>query len=249
MTAVEQRSGPDIVDVEHGHRELLACYAAALADASRQRRYLARKLVESHIKRRLESLAAIYTQTALVEPDRERYEALASDARAFADTLSMWRLATWLAFFPISLALIGPLVGLAKGVSFDGWHLDSGDVVLVLLSAAFLVVYVGGLLPRAFWRKRALLFPGPERNAYSCEDAAFFALGRTKRKEMRWDYAIAGMAAGLLLLFGPILGILVGLAFWSDAEDIPVPLILAGYIPGGFALRWVVRHSKQREWR
>jgi hypothetical protein len=206
-------------------------------------------LAESHVKRRLDALAAIYAQISLVDPDRDRYEALAGDTRAFADTLSMWRVATWLAIVPIAIALVPPVVGVFAGVSFDGWHADTGDLVVLGVCAAFLAVYVGGLLPRAFWRKRELLFPDAGRNAYACEEAAFAAVGRGRPLETRWDYTVAFVAAGLLVLFGPILGLAVGALIWSDVEDIPAPVLLAGYLPGGFAVYRVWQRSKTRIWR
>jgi hypothetical protein len=252
MTAVAQRSqagATDIAEVERCHHALLESYVAALADASRAQRFAARKMVESHVKRRLEALAAIYTQTALVGSDRERYEALATDARAFADTLSMWRLATWIAVFPIAVALVGPVVSVFRGVSFDGWHADIGDVVVLGLSGVFLIVYVGGLLPRAFWRKRELLYPSEDRNAYAREEAAFTALGRGRPLEQRWDFVIAGVASGLLLLLGPVLVVVAALPLVDDVRDIPNVLLLAGYLPGAVAVTWMTRRARRREWR
>jgi hypothetical protein len=249
MTAVAHRSRSDIAEVERCHQELLVSYTAALADASFHRQYVARKMVEAHVKRRLEALAAIYTQTSLVDPDRERYETLACDTRAFADTLSMWRLASWIALIPIALALVGPVVGVFDGVSLDSWRPHDVDPVAIVFSSAFLVFYVGGFLPRAFWRKRALLFPDADRNAYAREAAAFTSVGRGRPMERRWDYAPAYLAGTLLVLFGPILVIIALLPLVGDARDIPVPVLLLGWIPGVLALIWLWDRAKSRTWR
>jgi hypothetical protein len=258
--AVQQRSAPQLLasetidDLERFHADLLASYLAALDDASTARRYIARKLVESHVKRRLEVLASVFAQHALLGDERERHERLAKDARAFADTLSSWRLTTGLALFPILLALAGPIGGAFAGLSFDGWRLeDAGDVVTLVIYGLGLAVYLGGLLPRAFRRKRACLFPDeadPEgRNAYRCEEAVFSALGRARPLERPLDYLLYALVTGLLLLFAPIVGLVAALPFVADVQDVPVAVMLAGYIPGVIAALWLRRRWQDRRWR
>jgi len=272
MSVVEQRAPAayeSALAVEELHARLLASYMLALDTASqpkprktplpefalrkgdRHRQYTTRKLVESHVKRRLELLASIYTQHALTGPAREPYERLAADASAFAATLSLWRLATWLAVVPIALALAGPLGSALAGVSFDGWTVNStGDLVWLLVYVAFLVYYLGGLLPNAFHRKRScLLSESDGRNTYRCEADLFEALGRGRPTERSLDLILGAVVAVPLLVFGPIVGVLVGLLIWDDAKDVPVLFVLAGYIPGGIAtaLLWLAR--RDRRWR
>lgn len=272
MSAVEQRSPAaheSALAVEELHARLLTSYMLALDEASqpkprrfdppprtrrkgdRRRQYTTRKLVESHVKRRLELLASIYTQHALAGPAREPYERLAADASAFAATLSFWRLATWLAVLPIAIALAGPVGSALTGVSFDGWTVNStGDVVWLLIYAAFLVYYLGSLLPNAFHRKRScLLSESDGRNTYRCEAELFEALGRGRPTERSLDLILGAAVAVPLFVFGPIVGVLVGLLIWDDAKDVPVLFILAGYVPGGIvtALLWLA--WRDRRWR
>jgi hypothetical protein len=249
--------------VEHHHDELLTAYLEALDDASQKRgAYFARKLVESHVKRRLKTLADVYTQHAVVGRDRERYERMAADARTFAGTLPSLRLATVLALFPIAVVLFGPLWGALSGVSFDGWRIEgTGDIVMTALYGAFLVYYIAGLAPKAFRRKRGLLYPGAwhetadaeegdgGRNAYRCEEAVFEALGRGRPTERSLDYILAAVVTGVLFVFGPILGLLAGVPIWGDAEDVPVPLVFLGYIPSIALAVWLRRNWRRRRWR
>jgi hypothetical protein len=127
-------------------------------DASHVRRFIARKLVEARIRRRLETLASVYGQHALLGTDRARYERLADDARAFAGTLPSRRVTTWLAIVPVLLALAGPIGGTLSGVSFDRWRLhDGGDIAMAVIYGVGLAIYLGGLLPRAFQQKRSFV--------------------------------------------------------------------------------------------
>jgi hypothetical protein len=250
--------------VEHRHDQLLSSYLEALDDASHKPpgSYLSRKLVESHVKRRLKVLAAVYTQHAVVGRDRERYERMAADAKAFADTLPSLRFATVLALFPIVVVLAGPLWGALSGVSFDGWKVEgTGDILMFVVWGAGLVYYLGGIGPRAFRRKRALLYPGDRtetadaeaddggRNAYRCEEAVFEALGRGRPVERSLDYILGAVVVGLLFLFAPIIGLLGGMLFWGDAESVPTGLIFLGYIPSIALGIWMRRNWRRRRWR
>jgi hypothetical protein len=117
----------------------------------------------------------------------------------------------------------------------------------------WLVVYVGGLLPRGFRRKRACLLPDEDdadgRNAYRSERALFEALGRGRPTERPLDYILGAALTALLVLAAPLLGLLAGLPFYGDAEDVPVGLMFAGYIPAIVAAVWLWRAWRQRVWR
>lgn len=168
------------------------------------RRWMTRRLVRSHVRRRLLWVSAAYAQLhALAEArDRAGFAEWLHNARGrtaeVADSLPTWRAPSALAVLAPTIALVGAARGVIPYVAVAG--------VIVLL----LVFYLSIPLVFAFRRKRAF-FLDPvvdDRNVYECEDELFRMIERRKPREFQLDvgfvaivvvvmYALVVLAVGL----------------------------------------------------
>jgi hypothetical protein len=282
----EQRAAtpdPACAKVMELHRALMAEYSEVLQRASQPkprkgsesrkfwrwelpkrpapRPYGSRRLCESHVKRRLNVLASIYKQESLVGSDeaaRAAYEQAAGESQSFADSLTFWRLPTWLALLPLFGGALSQVGGLMEGVELDD--------PFVLGWIGLWLLYFGGfavaILVSNFHRKRTVLYPswkaderlrgtvkeGPddERNVYRSEEGLFDSLRRGRPLEQpldfyAWTFVAAILAWGVTMT--PFLADEDGsIAEWLYVF-VPV-MVLYGLVVGWLGLR-----LRKRRWR
>ena len=161
------------------------------------RRWMTRRLIASHIRRRLSWLSAAYAQSSALAEARDQatfaeWLRRAREATAeFADSLPTWRTPSAFALLAPTIALIGFARGVISYVAFG--------VLIVLV----LVIYLSVPLVFAFRRKRAhFLRPAVEdKNVYQCENDLFELIGRRKPREFQVDAGLAGVWTVVIFAF------------------------------------------------
>ena len=195
-------------------------------------RYAVRRFAEAHVKRRLDELAASYSQlacTASSDGERSWLDRATNDCESVAERLTRWRAPLALAFAPL---IVGALAKTVGSVSlYDPGMLVFGPLVIGI---AYALVHVGGW----FEEKRRLF---RECGVYRLENDLFDKLDRGKSPEPPLDYAFSGLAV-VVALVG--IGILI-VDIYRFSTRTFVLVVLAAAMIASVAAQWALRHRAQ----